>query len=96
MRKDLKFCTVVDRLSGTSNFDIVADIQSNSKGGENLYYAHNKFSKVQKPNAIGQQRWQCTKANSKKCRAMMSTMELSGQIMMKVLYAVHSHLDQSN
>lgn len=79
--------------SDTSNYDIVADIQTNVRGLENLFYADKKFTKVQKPSAMGKQRWQCSKVVSRKCRAAMSTMEVNGIMKMKVLVDKHTHVD---
>lgn len=76
-----------------SEYVIVADVRVNQKGGENLFYANNKYNKNGKLNGHGQQRWICTKVKSQKCRAAASTMEVNGETMMKILVAEHTHLD---
>lgn len=71
------------------DYNIVADIRTNEKGRENLFYADYKFTRGNK-GALGHQRWPCTRNNAK-CRAAMSTLEIGGVTMMKVLFAEHSH-----
>lgn len=70
-------------------YEIVADIQKNVKGHENLYFANHKFNKHGKINVNGQQRWQCTKQASRKCMAAVRTMEVDGVHKMKILVAEH-------
>lgn len=71
----------------------MADVQDNHNGsGQHLYYGNEKFQKHGKLSANGMQRWQCTKAHSQKCRAAMSTVEVNGVTMMKILANEHSHV----
>lgn len=72
-------------------YDTVADIRSNAKGQQNLYFADQKFNKHGKPNVYGQQRWQCTKQASRKCTAAVRTMVVDSVVKMKILVAEHVH-----
>lgn len=81
---------VIKYFLDTFEYDTVADVRSNGKNGENLFYANAKYNKVNKLNAHGQQRWQCSKRTNK-CRAACSTMDVNGTMMMKVLVAEHNH-----
>lgn len=74
-----------------SEYNIIANIRFNEKGGENLFRNDNKFLKSNKPNQFGQQRWECTKKRSQKCSASASTMDINGVIMLKILVDEHSH-----
>lgn len=76
--------------SDWSEFNIVADIRENGNGSENLFYDNNKFNKHNKTNKYGQQRWECSKRKTKRCKAAAFTMEVNGIMMMKVL--AHDHL----
>lgn len=73
-----------------SEYNQPADIRIQN-GRENLYKDDYKFSKQGKPNAHQNQRWQCSKQSSEKCKGAMSTIEIDGVIMMKVLNAEHTH-----
>lgn len=74
-------------------YNIVADIRPNNKGGENLFYANHKFNKNNGTTQNGSQRWACVKqgAQAIKCRAAMSTMIRDGVKMMKTLITEHNH-----
>lgn len=78
------------KFSDLIGYNIIADIQTNAKGKENLFYADHKFSRGAK-GALGSQRWSCSKASNTKCRAAMSTLDVGGITMMKVLFGEHSH-----
>lgn len=76
----------------TSDYEIAADIRMNAKGGENLFHQDKMFSKHGAVNAQDKQRWQCSKRSVKNpCKAATSTMNVNGVVMMKVLFAEHSH-----
>lgn len=74
----------------TSGYDIVADIQV-INGRESLFHNNYIFGKHRQPNGKGQQRWRCPKCTSQRCRGAVSTMDIKGVTMMKVLEAEHTH-----
>lgn len=66
-----------------------AEIRKSANGRENLYFNDQKFYKQGKANP--KQRWACTKNQGAKCRAAISTIEIDGVTVMKVLCAEHTH-----
>lgn len=72
-----------------SSYNIVADIRSNKSGRQNLHHANEKFyiHNVRQ----NTKQWYCTKRTAERCRAAISTIDVNGETMMKVLHADHSH-----
>lgn len=59
------------------------------KGNEIFFYGEHKFTKHSK--YLYKQRWQCTRRSTQLCSAAVSTIDVNGVTMMKVLAAEHSH-----
>lgn len=64
----------------------VADIQQSQDGHRNLFF--NGFKYFIKDESKTKTQWRCA---SQKCRASISTTNIDGVIMMKVLRSDHSH-----
>lgn len=68
---------------------IRADVRTNARKANHLYYDGHEFS----VNRIGVRKklWQCSKKMSKRCQAWISTVNLNGVTVMKVIKAEYSH-----
>lgn len=72
-----------------SAYNIIADIRKNSFGRDNLHFNSFKFYKTK--NGMKKQPWACTKNKSAKCKGTVSTTDVNGTIMMKILVGEHTH-----
>lgn len=83
IRKSLLF------ISDSTEYNIVADIRKHCTGVEYLH--HNGFKLTKYGKCMKTQPWRCQRSRSLKCPATVSTSEIDGVIMMKVLNASHTH-----
>lgn len=74
-----------------ADFNIVADIQKERDGRENVYHANRKFCQHSKASNSVFKRWVCTKNRSESCRAIIKTVDVDGVTMMKIVRAEHTH-----
>lgn len=77
---------------GLLDYNILADIRSMSNGRKSLFHNNYKFYAQR---IATKTRWLCTKhANKKRCNAIMSTTDIDGKTMMKIICAEHTHQAQ--
>lgn len=67
-----------------------ADVRTNEDGRQNLFYNGYKHYQPTKAQNV-KQRWVCTSNKGQKCKGSVSTVEIDGITMMKVLNGVHTH-----
>lgn len=72
-----------------SHYQNIADIRMNKYGRQNLFYSG--FKHCRKDSGITNTRWVCTYKKSKKCKGLISTVEIDGVAMMKVVNGEHTH-----
>lgn len=68
---------------------MIADMRMNHLGVVNLFSNGNEFYEF--GSLDGEHLWLCPKFDSDKCQAAISTINVNGVTMMKVLTAEHSH-----
>lgn len=70
-------------------YNVPADIQANAMGRDNLYYDTHKF--YLHTNGLVVKRWCCNKRILQKCKAVINTMQVDGETMMKIIDENHTH-----
>lgn len=83
-----RFYFVPKHLIDLADYSIVADIRESKNGIQILFYDGFKYYKNK--NGKTTISWKCSK-QYKKCRASVSTTNINGVVMMKVLQAEHNH-----
>lgn len=86
---NIQYFMYISPLSGTDDFNIIADIRQNASGRDNLFFDGYKFTKNGK--GVNRQAWQCCKQSSEHCKSTVCTMHVNGVVMMKVPKTEHSH-----
>lgn len=83
---------IIGHFTALSDYDIVPDIRSMASGRKSLFYDDHKFYAQQ--NKGKKTRWLCTRHATQKCTAIMSTTDVDGKTMMKIVRAEHTHQAQ--
>lgn len=75
--------------TSSSGHNKIADIRMNNLGAVSLFFDGNEF--YQFGSLDGEYLWLCPQFESDKCQAAISTINVNGVPMMKVLTSEHSH-----